>query len=76
MARLPIDNSDRFCQWLLETYSYNNETIMLAPATGFYITKGLGEKEVRMAYVLKIEDLRRALIILEKALDEYPGKTN
>lgn len=76
MARLPIDNSDLFCQWLLESFSYENETVMLAPATGFYITKGLGEKEVRMAYVLKIEDLRRALIILEKALAQYPGKTN
>lgn len=75
MARLPIDNSDKFCQWLLESFSYEGETVMLAPATGFYITKGLGLTEVRMAYVLKIEDLRRALIILEKALTEYPGRT-
>ena len=75
MAQLPIDNSDIFCQWLLESFDYKNETVMLAPGTGFYITKGQGEQEVRMAYVLNKEDLRRALIILEKALDAYPGKT-
>lgn len=75
MAQLPIDNSDKFCQWLLESFSYEDETVMLAPATGFYITKGQGAHEVRMAYVLNKEDLRRALIILEKALDAYPGKT-
>ena len=74
MAQLPIDNSDKFCQWLLESYSYENETVMLAPGSGFYITKGQGEQEVRLAYVLNKEDLRRALIILEKALDAYPGK--
>lgn len=75
MAQLPIDNSDKFCQWLLESFSHDNETVMLAPGTGFYITEGEGEHEVRMAYVLNKEDLRRALIILEKALDAYPGKT-
>lgn len=76
MAQLPIDNADKFCQWLLEDFSYENETVMLAPGSGFYITKGQGEQEVRMAYVLNKEDLRRALIIIEKALEVYPGKTN
>lgn len=75
MAQLPIDDSDKFCQWLLESFSYENETVMLAPGTGFYITEGEGAQEVRMAYVLKEEALHRALIILEKALDAYPGKT-
>lgn len=75
MAQLPIDNADKFCQWLLEEFEYENETVMLAPGSGFYITKGQGEQEVRMAYVLNKEDLRRALIILEKALSTYPGKT-
>lgn len=75
MAQLPIDNADKFCQWLLEEFSFENETVMLAPGSGFYITKRQGEQEVRMAYVLNKEDLRRSLIILEKALTVYPGKT-
>ena len=54
IARLPIDDSDKFCQWLLEDFSYNNETVMLAPATGFYSSKGLGKNEVRLAYVLNM----------------------
>ncbi len=74
MAQLPIDSADKFCQWLLEDFEFENETIMLAPGSGFYITKGQGEQEVRLAYVLNKEDLRRALIILEKALEAYPGK--
>ncbi len=76
MLELPIDNSDRFCRWLLESFSYKNETLMLAPGTGFYITPGQGEKEVRVAYVLSIKDMGRALTIIEKALEAYPGKTN
>lgn len=75
MVQLPIDNADTFCQWLLEAFEYENETIMLAPGSGFYITEGKGTQEVRMAYVLKEEDLHRAVIILEKALNAYPGKT-
>lgn len=75
MARLPIDDSDLFCQWLLESFSYDGKTVMLAPATGFYGTPGLGKKEVRLAYVLNIKDLSDAMDCLEKALQEYPGRT-
>jgi aspartate aminotransferase len=74
MARLPIDDSDRFCQWLLESFSYNNKTVMLAPATGFYGTQGLGRNEVRLAYVLNLKDISEAMDCLEKALEAYPGK--
>jgi aspartate aminotransferase len=75
MARLPIDDSDNFCQWLLESFSYKNRTVMLAPATGFYGTKGLGRNEVRLAYVLNLNDINEAMDCLEKALEEYPNKT-
>ncbi|HOY31238.1 MAG TPA: pyridoxal phosphate-dependent aminotransferase [Bacteroidales bacterium] len=74
VARLPIDDSDKFCQWLLEEFEYNNQTVMLAPATGFYSTKGLGKDEVRISYVLKVEDLKAAMLCLEEALKVYPGK--
>jgi aspartate aminotransferase len=74
IARLPIDDCDRFCQWLLESFSYENETVMLAPATGFYSTKGLGKNEVRLAYVLNKKDLSRAMKCLEEALKVYPGR--
>lgn len=74
MARLPIDDSDKFCQWLLESFSYNNQTVMLAPATGFYGTKDLGRNEVRLAYVLNLESIDAAMDCLEKALEQYPGK--
>ena len=74
MAKLPIDDSDAFCQWLLESFSYNGQTVMLAPATGFYGTAGLGKQEVRLAYVLNINDINSAMDCLEKALEEYPGK--
>lgn len=76
VAKLPIDNADKFCQWILEEFSYNNETVMMAPATGFYSTKGAGINEVRLAYVLNQNDLKNALICLEKALEVYPGRTN
>lgn len=76
VAKLPIDNADKFCQWILEDFSYNNETVMMAPATGFYSTEGAGVNEVRLAYVLNQDDLKNALICLEKALKEYPGRTN
>jgi aspartate aminotransferase len=74
MAKLPIQDSDHFCQWLLESFQYNNETIMLAPATGFYSTPGLGKDEVRIGYVLQVEDLKKSIKILEKALEIYPLK--
>ncbi len=75
MASLPIDDCDQFCQWLLESFSHNNRTVMLAPATGFYGTPGLGKKEVRLAYVLNVKDVADAMDCLERALEEYPGRT-
>jgi aspartate aminotransferase len=74
VARLPIDDSDKFCQWLLEDFNYQGQTVMLAPATGFYATKGKGLDEVRISYVLKVEDLKGAMKCLEEALKVYPGK--
>lgn len=71
MAKLPIDDADRFCQWLLEEFNWNNQTVMLAPATGFYSTPGLGKKEVRLAYVLNVDAINAAMDCLEKALVEY-----
>ena len=73
MARLPIDDAERFCAWCLEEFSYENETIMMAPGAGFYTTPGAGHNEVRIAYVLNKHDLERALIILGRALEAYPG---
>ncbi len=75
IARLPIDNADTFCQWLLESFSYNGQTVMLAPATGFYSTPGAGINEVRIAYVLNLTDLGNAMNCLEEALKVYPGRT-
>lgn len=75
IARLPIDDADRFCQWLLESFSHNNQTVMLAPATGFYGTPGLGKNEVRLAYVLNTDDIHAAMDCLEEALRQYPGRT-
>ena len=74
VARFPIDNADKFCQWVLESFSYENQTIMMAPATGFYSTPGAGMNEVRLAYVLNNSDLEKAMICLERALKEYPGR--
>jgi aspartate aminotransferase len=76
MAKLPIDDSDIFCQWLLESFSYNNQTVMLAPATGFYGTPGLGKQEVRLAYVLNTTAINAAMDCLEKALEEYQGRVS
>ncbi|MDP3556298.1 MAG: pyridoxal phosphate-dependent aminotransferase [Bacteroidota bacterium] len=76
IAKLPIDNSDKFCQWLLEDFNLNSQTVMLAPATGFYSTPGAGNDEVRIAYVLNIQDLKNAMMCLKEALKVYPGKTN
>ena len=75
IARLPIDDADKFCQWLLEDFTHHNQTVMLAPATGFYGTSGLGKDEVRLAYVLNLSALNAAMDCLEKALEQYPGKT-
>lgn len=75
MAKLPIDDADKFCQWLLEGFEYNNQTVMLAPATGFYGTPGLGKQEVRLAYVLNEKDISSAMDCLGKALEVYPGIT-
>jgi aspartate aminotransferase len=74
MASLPIDDADVFCQWLLESFNYNGATLMLAPATGFYRTEGLGKNEVRLAYVLNVDAINHAMDCLEKALEEYPGR--
>ncbi len=76
IVRLPVDDSDDFAQWLLRDFNYKNETVMIAPASGFYKTPGLGKNEARIAYVLKIEDLRKAMTILEEALKIYPGRTH
>jgi aspartate aminotransferase len=75
VAKLPIDNADKFCQWMLESFSHDNQTVMMAPATGFYSTKGAGSNEVRMAYVLNATDLQNAMTCLEEALKVYPGRT-
>jgi aspartate aminotransferase len=74
VARLPIDNSDTFCQWLLENFNCNGRTVMLAPATGFYSTPGRGMDEVRISYVLNVEDLKQSMKCLEEALKIYPGR--
>ena len=74
VARLPVDDTDRFCSWLLSDFEYNGETIMMAPASGFYTTPGIGRDEVRIAYVLDKEDLKKALVVLQKALEVYPGR--
>ena len=74
VARLPIDDSDKFCAWCLSEFEYEGETVMMAPASGFYTDPTKGRNEVRIAYVLKKEDLRRALFILGKALEAYPGR--
>lgn len=75
VARLPIDDADKFCAWCLDEFEYEGQTVMMAPASGFYTTPGLGKNEVRIAYVLKKEDLTRALFVLQKALEVYPGRT-
>jgi len=75
VARLPIDDSDRFSQWLLEEFDYQGETVMFAPASGFYSTPGMGKDEVRISYVLNVEELKRAMKCLDEALKVYPGRT-
>jgi len=73
IARLPVDDCDKFCQWLLEEFELNKETVMMAPASGFYATEGLGKNEVRIAYVLNKEDLTSAMNCLSAALQAYTG---
>lgn len=75
VARLPIDDSDYFCQWLLESFAYENQTVMLAPASGFYSSPGRGKDEVRISYVLNVNDLANSMKALEEALKVYPGRT-
>lgn len=74
IAELPVDDSDAFCQWMLEEFEYENQTVMMAPATGFYSTPGKGKHEVRLAYVLNIDSLRKAVQILEEGLKAYPNR--
>lgn len=75
VAKLPVDDADKFCAWCLEHFEYEGQTVFMAPASGFYTTPGIGRNEVRIAYVLKKDDLANALIVLQKALEAYPGKT-
>ena len=76
MAQLPVDDSEKFCRWCLEEFEYEGETVMMAPGAGFYTTPGAGQNQVRIAYVLKKEDLERALVVLRKALEAYPGRVD
>ena len=76
VAKLPVDDAEKFCIWCLNEFRYENSTVMMAPASGFYTEPGEGRQEVRIAYVLCKEDLEKALIVLRKALEAYPGKTN
>jgi aspartate aminotransferase len=74
VVKLPVDDSDKFAQWLLEEFEYKNQTVMVAPASGFYSTPGYGKNEVRIAYVLNINDLKNAMETLAEALTVYPGR--
>lgn len=74
VARLPVDDAERFCAWCLSDFQYEGATVFMAPAAGFYTTPGLGRNEVRLAYVICKEDLARALVVLQKALETYPGR--
>lgn len=76
VAKLPVDDSEKFCRWCLTDFNYEGETVMMAPASGFYTTPGAGKNQVRIAYVLKKEDLQRALVVLKKALEQYPGRVD
>ncbi len=74
VAKLPVDDAEKFCAWCLTDFSYEGETVMMAPAAGFYTTPGAGRNQVRIAYVLNKGDLQRALVVLQKALEAYPGR--
>jgi aspartate aminotransferase len=75
MVKLPVDDSEKFASWMLESFEYNRQTVMLAPGSGFYTTRGSGKQEVRIAYVLNLDDLKNAMECLKHGLEEYPGKT-
>ena len=75
VVKMPVDDADKFCQWLLEEFEYGNQTVMLAPASGFYSTPGSGKNEARLAYVLNKKDLENAVKVLEEAFKVYPGRT-
>ena len=74
VARLPVDDADTFCRWCLEKFEYEGQTVFMAPASGFYSVPGMGKQEVRIAYVLEKEELAKAMKVLEKALEAYPGR--
>ena len=76
VAKLPVDDAEKFCRWCLAEFEYEGETVMMAPAAGFYTTPGAGINQVRIAYVLKKKDLERALFVLRKALEAYPGRVD
>ena len=76
VAKLPVDDAEEFCRWCLADFEYEGETVMMAPAAGFYTTPGAGINQVRIAYVLKKKDLERALVVLRKALEAYPGRVD
>ena len=76
VVKLPVEDADDFCRWCLTDFNYEGDTVFMAPASGFYVTPGMGRDEVRMAYVLKREDLDRALIVLAKALEAYNNREN
>jgi aspartate aminotransferase len=76
VAKFPVDDAEKFCQWLLEEYSFEGQTVMMAPANGFYSTKGAGQQEARIAYVLNKDSLKNAVVVLREALKVYPGRTN
>lgn len=76
VASIPVDDSEKFCRWCLNEFNYEGKTVMMAPASGFYTTPGAGRNQVRIAYVLKKHDLEDALIVLRKALEQYPGRTD
>jgi aspartate aminotransferase len=75
VAKLPVDDAEKFCEWCLSEFSHEGHTVMMAPAAGFYTTPGAGKNQVRIAYVLKKEDLIHALEVLKIALENYPGRT-
>jgi aspartate aminotransferase len=75
VAELPVDDAEAFCRWMIEDFTHNGETVMMAPAAGFYADRSLGKRQVRLAYVLKQSDLERAMDVLEHGLASYPGRT-